>query len=107
MVRNKHNTPGIIKYPFWRMAQQNSKAMCACVNYGEVWASREIGKRLLNTKQRFLFCVSLPSLFCISLARQEQSGKTENCRNDVRYNNKIRNAENVFAKAPKKRYAFR
>ena len=23
MVRNKHNTPGIIKYPFWRMAHES------------------------------------------------------------------------------------
>ena len=26
MVRNKHNIPGIIKYPFWRMTTQNPQA---------------------------------------------------------------------------------
>lgn len=26
MVRNKHNTPGIIKYPFWQMTAENPKA---------------------------------------------------------------------------------
>ena len=32
MVRNKHNTPGIIKYPFWRMTAQNPNATYACIN---------------------------------------------------------------------------
>ncbi len=35
VVRNKHNTPGIIKYPFWQMTAQNPKAVYACINYGE------------------------------------------------------------------------
>ena len=39
------NTPGIIKYPFWRMAQQNPKAVYACINYGEAYAPREILER--------------------------------------------------------------
>ena len=39
------NTPGIIKYPFWRMTQQNPKAVYACVNLGEAWAPGEIGER--------------------------------------------------------------
>lgn len=39
------NTPGIIKYPFWRMARQNPKAVYACVNLGEAWAPREIAER--------------------------------------------------------------
>lgn len=30
------NTPGIIKYPFWRMTARNPKAVYACVNYGRV-----------------------------------------------------------------------
>ena len=34
------NTPGIIKYPFWRMAQQNPKAVYACINYGEAYAPK-------------------------------------------------------------------
>ena len=45
VVRNKHNTPGIIKYPFWRMTYQNPEAVYACVNYGEAFAPREIAAR--------------------------------------------------------------
>ena len=39
------NTPGIIKYPFWRMTYQNPRAVYACVNYGEAYAPREIMER--------------------------------------------------------------
>ena len=39
------NTPGIIKYPFWRMTYQNPEAVYACVNYGEAFAPREIADR--------------------------------------------------------------
>ena len=35
MVRNKHNTPGIIKYPFWQMTAGNPKAVYACINREE------------------------------------------------------------------------
>ena len=35
MVHNKHNTPVIIKYPFWRMTAKNPRATYACVNRGE------------------------------------------------------------------------
>ena len=45
LVRNKHNTPGIIKYPFWRMTADNPKAVYACVNDGEAYAPREIASR--------------------------------------------------------------
>lgn len=41
------NTPGIIKYPFWRMTQQNPKAVYACVNLGEAWAPGEIAGRAI------------------------------------------------------------
>ena len=41
-VRNKHNTPVIIKYPFWRMTVENPKAVYACVNYGEAFCPGEI-----------------------------------------------------------------
>ena len=44
-VRNKHNTPGIIKYPFWQMAYENPEAVYACVNRGQVGAPREIADR--------------------------------------------------------------
>ena len=39
------NTPVIIKYPFWRMTYQNSKAVYACLNYGEAYVPDEIVKR--------------------------------------------------------------
>ena len=45
MVLNKHNTPGIIKYPFWQMTARNPKAVYACVNYGEAYAPGAIGER--------------------------------------------------------------
>lgn len=45
MVRNKHNTPVIIKYPFWQMTAQNPEAVYACVNNGEAACPAEIGQR--------------------------------------------------------------
>jgi hypothetical protein len=36
------NTPGIIKYPFWRMTYQWPDATYACLNYGEAYAPDEI-----------------------------------------------------------------
>lgn len=36
------NTPGIIKYPFWRMTAENPKARYACLNYGEAVCPKEI-----------------------------------------------------------------
>lgn len=39
------NTPGIIKYPFWRMTAQNPQAKYACINFGEAYAPREIEER--------------------------------------------------------------
>lgn len=39
------DTPGIIKYPFWSAAARNRKAVYACVNYGEAFCPKEIGKR--------------------------------------------------------------
>ena len=44
-VRNKHNTPVIIKYPFWRMTAENPKAVYACINLGEAYAPKEIANR--------------------------------------------------------------
>lgn len=40
-----YNTPGIIKYPFWRMTYQNPKAVYACVNLGKTYAPKEIEER--------------------------------------------------------------
>ena len=39
------NTPVIIKYPFWRLAMQNSKATYACINMGEAFCPKEIEKQ--------------------------------------------------------------
>lgn len=36
------NTPGIIKYPFWRLAARNPQAVYAILNYGEAICPREI-----------------------------------------------------------------
>ena len=39
------NTPGIIKYPFWSMTAENSKAIYICMNYGEAVAPKQIADR--------------------------------------------------------------
>ena len=39
------NTPVIIKYPFWQMTKDNSRAVYACLNYGEACCPREIENR--------------------------------------------------------------
>ncbi len=40
-----YNTPGIVKYPFWRMTARNKTALYACVNYGEAVCPEEIAGR--------------------------------------------------------------
>lgn len=40
-----HNTPGIIKYPFWRLTAREPKATYACLNAGEAYAPEEIRER--------------------------------------------------------------
>lgn len=40
-----YNTPGIIKYPFWKMTCENHKSTYACINYGQAAAPREIAQR--------------------------------------------------------------
>lgn len=40
-----YNTPVIIKYPFWRMAERNPKATYACVNLGEAEAPSSLKGR--------------------------------------------------------------
>jgi NAD-dependent SIR2 family protein deacetylase len=42
------NTPGIIKYPFWRMTNENKNATYCCVNKGEVYISKEIEKKSMG-----------------------------------------------------------
>lgn len=39
------NTPGIIKYPFWRMCADNPRSLYACINYGEALCPDEIRGR--------------------------------------------------------------
>lgn len=36
------NTPVIIKYPFWQMTAENSKAVYACINYRQAVCTKEI-----------------------------------------------------------------
>ena len=40
-----YNTPGIIKYPFWRMTMDNHKAVYAVLNLGQATAPKEIAAR--------------------------------------------------------------
>ncbi len=39
------NTPGIIKYPFWKMTYANPKATYICINKGEAVVPKEIEKQ--------------------------------------------------------------
>ena len=47
MACNEPNTPVIIKYPFWRMTNENPNAFYVCVNSQETYAPQELGKRAL------------------------------------------------------------
>ena len=40
-----YNTPGIIKYPFWRMTAHNPNACYCCINKGDSWIPDEIKKQ--------------------------------------------------------------
>lgn len=40
-----YNTPGIIKYPFWQMTEENPETIYACVNYGEAHVPEKIRER--------------------------------------------------------------
>ena len=51
MVRNKHNTPVIIKYPFWQMTAKNSDATYVCINQGQAVCPEAIERRAI--------CISL------------------------------------------------
>lgn len=42
-----YNTPGIIKYPFWRMTASNPKSVYACLNLGQPVCPKEIARRAL------------------------------------------------------------
>lgn len=39
------NTPGIIKYPFWRLTAQNPNATYVCINFGEAECPPQIEER--------------------------------------------------------------
>lgn len=39
------NTPGIIKYPFWKMTYHNENITYACINYGEAIVPKEITRQ--------------------------------------------------------------
>ena len=39
------NTPGIIKFPFWKMTAKNENAVYACLNFGEAYAPDEIAEQ--------------------------------------------------------------
>ncbi|MBQ9593772.1 MAG: hypothetical protein IJR36_07855, partial [Lachnospiraceae bacterium] len=41
------NTPVIIKYPFWQMANDNPRAVYACLNYTEAYCPEQIQERSL------------------------------------------------------------
>ena len=40
-----YNTPGIIKYPFWQMANTFPHAFYVCLNQGEAYAPEEITRK--------------------------------------------------------------
>lgn len=42
-----YNTPAIVKYSFWRMTNQWTDAIYACINLGETYAPREIEKKAI------------------------------------------------------------
>lgn len=41
------NTPGIIKYPFWRYTYENPNACYAAINYNEVFSPSDIAEQSL------------------------------------------------------------
>ena len=43
-----YNTPGIIKYPFWRMTANNSNAVYACINSEKVYCPEEIENQSIS-----------------------------------------------------------
>ena len=51
------NTPGIIKYPFWRMTAQNEHATYTCINMGEAVAPREIMEQSILLDADIYKCV--------------------------------------------------
>ena len=46
-MRNKQNTPSIIKFPFWQMTYDWPDATYVCLNYGEAYAPEEIREKAI------------------------------------------------------------
>ena len=42
-----YNTPGIIKYPFWKLTLQNEEAVYVCINKGEAVCPKELKERAI------------------------------------------------------------
>ena len=40
-----YNTPGIVKYNFWQLANQRQDTSYACINFGEAFAPDEISAK--------------------------------------------------------------
>ena len=73
------NTPGIVKFPFWRMTAENPRAVYACVNLGEAYAPGEIVNRSI--------CIDEDIGEVIKKLKRKNSrfkrDKTGNCKNDL------------------------
>ena len=48
MVRNKHNTPAIIRFPFERMVRENGNLSLIRLNRDEVVVSESFGSRAVG-----------------------------------------------------------
>lgn len=73
------NTPGIVKFSFWRMTAENPRAVYACVNLGEAYAPGEIVNRSI--------CIDEDIGEVIKKLKRKNSrfkrDKTENFKNDL------------------------
>lgn len=45
------NTPGVIKYPFWRFTAANPKSVYVCLNQGEICAPKEIEAQTIGVSR--------------------------------------------------------
>ncbi|MDY2612621.1 MAG: Sir2 silent information regulator family NAD-dependent deacetylase [Lachnospiraceae bacterium] len=53
-----NNTPGIIKYPFWRMTAQNPKATYISINHGEAICPKQIESQSICINEDIRFALS-------------------------------------------------
>lgn len=53
-----NNTPGIIKYPFWRMTAQNPKATYISINHGEAICPKQIETQSICINEDIGFALS-------------------------------------------------